>query len=156
MKRNLMLPLSPMPADPAGTDTKTWVLRLDAAFLGLAGASGLVNDLNGAFTGRGPVGLVLRDVPEAALGFCEAHGLAVILAVLILTARSERRLHVAVAATHLLLGAANVTFWELFVTGNVLAVGYVTTALHALFFGLQSVLALVPRAGHGGTRAGSA
>jgi hypothetical protein len=118
--------------------TRLALLRLDAAFLGIAGLSGLVNDLNGAFTGRGPVGLVLRGVPETALGFVEAHGLAVIVASLLLTARSERRFHLAAAAAHLLLGVANVTFWQLFVTGEMLVVGYVTTALHAVFFALQA------------------
>jgi hypothetical protein len=118
--------------------TRTWILRADATFLTLAGGAGLVSDLNGAFTGRGPVGLILRGAPEAALGFCEAHGLAVIIGLLFLRAEPERRFHLAAAAVHLLLGVANVMFWQLFITGQALGVGYVTTLLHAVFVGLQA------------------
>jgi hypothetical protein len=119
------------------TTMRTWILRADATFLALAGGAGLVSDLNGAFTGRGPVGLVLRGAPEAALGFCEAHGLAVMFGLLFLRAEPERRFHLAAAAVHLLLGVSNVMFWQLFITGDALSVGYVTTLLHAVFVALQ-------------------
>ena len=45
--------------------------------------------------------------------------------------------HLAAAAVHILLGTANLAFWNFFVVADVLMVGYVTTALHALFAALQ-------------------
>jgi hypothetical protein len=41
------------------------------------------------------------------------------------------------AAVHLLLGTANLVFWNVFVTGDALVAGYVTTSLHWGFVGLQ-------------------
>ena len=35
------------------------------------------------------------------------------------------------------LGSANLVFWQMFIAADVLAVGYVTTTLHALFAVLQ-------------------
>jgi hypothetical protein len=51
------------------------------------------------------------------------------------------------AAVHVLLGVSNVVFWPLFGFAGMLAVGYVTTALHGLFAVLQaSALNWSPRA----------
>jgi hypothetical protein len=44
---------------------------------------------------------------------------------------------VTAAAVHLLLGTANLVFWDVFVTGDALVAGYVTTSLHWVFVGLQ-------------------
>ncbi|WP_199805738.1 hypothetical protein [Bradyrhizobium lablabi] len=37
----------------------------------------------------------------------------------------------------MLLGTANVIFWQFFIAADMLMVGYVTTALHGLFVVLQ-------------------
>lgn len=56
--------------------TRSWLLRADAIWLGLAACGGLWMDISGAFFGTGPSGEALRAVPDAAIGFVEAHGLA--------------------------------------------------------------------------------
>jgi hypothetical protein len=116
---------------------RLWILRADAAFLLVAGTGGFVSDLVGAFLMRGPQGRVMASAPFSALGFVEAHGLAVIVAFLLLGAASERRWHVAAAAVHLLLGTANLVFWSYFPFAHMLAMGYITTILHAAFVALQ-------------------
>jgi len=45
------------------------------------------------------------------------------------------------AAIHVLLGTANLVFWQLFIAADMLTVGYVTTALHGLFAALQLLAA---------------
>jgi hypothetical protein len=116
---------------------RRFILRADAAFLLPAAAGGLVADILGSFFDRGPQRLILRDAPGAGIGFIEAHGLALILAVLLWRAAPVRSWHVAAASIHVLLGTANLAFWQFFVAADVLVVGYVTTALHGLFVALQ-------------------
>jgi hypothetical protein len=95
------------------------------------------------------VGRIVAAAPHAGIGFVEAHGLAVILGVLLWRAAPERSWHLAAAAIHVLLGTANVVFWQIFVAADMLAMGFVTTSLHALFAVLQlaavMVSAAVPR-----------
>jgi hypothetical protein len=52
-------------------------------------------------------------------------------------AEPSRGWHLTAAAIHVLLGTANVVFWQLFIASDMLMVGYVTTALHGLFVVLQ-------------------
>ena len=59
------------------------LLRANALYIGIAGCAGLVFDIRGVLLGLGPQGRLLAAAPHAAIGFVEAHGLAVILAVLI-------------------------------------------------------------------------
>jgi hypothetical protein len=118
-----------------------WVLRAHALYIGLAGLLGIVFDLRGVFFGLGPQGRVFEHAPNAAIGFVEAHGLAVILAFIFWNARPVRSLHWIGLAVALLLCACNLTFWQLFVATDALIVGYVTTSLHAIFAGLQLALA---------------
>lgn len=113
------------------------LLRVNALFLLAAGAGGFVTDLTGAFLQHGPQGIVLAGAPYAAIGFVEAHGLAIIIGVLLWRAEPERNWHLTAAAVHLLLGSANLLFWQIFVAADMLVVGYVTTALHAMFALLQ-------------------
>lgn len=70
--------------------TRRMILRIHAWFLLQASIGGLVMDIAGAFFGKGPEVAVLRLAPEAALGFTEAHGLALVLAVLMLRAVPAR------------------------------------------------------------------
>jgi hypothetical protein len=53
----------------------------------------------------------------------------------------ERSWHLTAAAVHVLLGAANLVFWQIFIAADMLAVGYITTALHGLFVALQLLAA---------------
>ncbi|TAJ25099.1 MAG: hypothetical protein EPO67_21840 [Reyranella sp.] len=125
-----------------GPRPRRLLLAANAVFLLVASAGGFVADLVGAFTGAGPQGAVLRAVPDAAIGFVEAHGLAFILGVLLWRAEPVRSWHLTAFAIHVLLGTSNLVFWQLFITGNMLVVGYVTTILHVMFASLQLGAAL--------------
>ncbi len=85
---------------------------------------------------------ILSDAPHAAIGFVEAHGLALIIGVLLWRAPPQRVWHLTATAVHVLLGTANLAFWQLFVASDMLMVGYVTTVLHGLFAILQLVAAM--------------
>ena len=99
----------------------------------------------GIFFGLGPVARVVAEAPYAGLGFIEAHGLAFILGILMWRAQPARGWHLAAAAIHVLLGTANLVFWQLFIVSDMLLVGYVTTALHGLFVVLQMSAAISAR-----------
>ncbi len=92
------------------------------------------------------MGRIVAAAPHAGIGFVEAHGLAVILGVLLWRVAPERNWHLAAAAIHVLLGTANLAFWSFFVAADMLAMGYVTTSLHWLFVALQLAAALFSRA----------
>jgi hypothetical protein len=114
------------------------VMRANALYLGGAALGGLHADVFGAAFGQGPLATVFAAAPHAAIGMLEAHGLALILAVLFWRATPEPRWHGVALAVHLLLGGANLAFWPLFGAADMLLVGIVTTALHALFALLQA------------------
>ena len=121
-------------------DLGWWTLRLDGSFLAIAGCAALLADILGHFFGIGPMAKML-DSPYTIGGF-EAHGLAVIIAVLFFRAAklADRRLwHALGLSVHLLLGAANIIFWSSFLRLDVLMVGIVTTGLHIIFVSAQGV-----------------
>ena len=61
-----------------------WTLRLDGAFLAIAGSVAVIADTVGHFFGVGPMAETFGS-PHTIGGF-EAHGLAIIIAVLLLRA----------------------------------------------------------------------
>jgi hypothetical protein len=124
------------------TQTRRSILRADAVFLLVASASGLVNDLLGAFAGSGAVARIIASAPHSAIGFVEAHGLAFIIGVLLWRSPPLRSWHLTAACVHLLLGIANLVFWPIFGAADMLIVGYVTTTLHWFFVVLHLVVAL--------------
>ena len=113
------------------------VLRANALYLGIAATGGLITDVRGIFLEHGPVGRVVAAAPHAGIGFVEAHGLALIIGVLLWRAVPSRAWHLTAAAVHLLLGTANLMFWQIFSAADTLATGYITTLLHWLFVVLQ-------------------
>ncbi len=123
------------------THVRRIILRANALWLLVASSCALVMDVAGAFFSRGPEAAMLAAVPGAAIGFIAAHGLAFILGVLLWRARPARSWHVTAVAVHLLLGTANVVFWQMFVDAGILPVGIVTTSLHFLFVAVQLVAA---------------
>ena len=125
------------------TTIRTVILRANALYIGLAGAAGVLFDLRGIYLGTGPQGRILADAPHAGIGFVEAHGLAVIVAVVLWRAVSERSSHLIAMAVDVLLGSANLLLWQIFVAGDALAMGYVSTSLHWTFATLQ-FLAILP------------
>lgn len=107
-------------------------------FLAIAGSLGLLADTTGHFFGVGPMADMFGS-PYTIGGF-EAHGLAVILGVLLLRGAKvadRRSWHALGLSVHLLLGAANLMFWSSFLQLDVLLIGVVTTALHIIFVGAQ-------------------
>lgn len=121
------------------------LLRTNAVFLLAASAGGFASDVRGIFFGLGPVARVVAEAPYAGIGFIEAHGLAFILGILMWRAQPARGWHLAAVAIHVLLGTANLVFWQLFIAADMLLVGYVTTAMHGLFVVLQMSAAISAR-----------
>jgi hypothetical protein len=119
------------------------LLRANALYLGIAALAGLLFDVRGILFATGPQGRILGSSPHAGIGFIEAHGLALILSVLLWRAAPARCWHLTALAIEVLLGTANLVFWQIFVAGNALAVGYITTALHWIFAAVQLVSALI-------------
>lgn len=114
-----------------GTTARRALLRADAIYLLAAGAGGFCADVAGIFLAAGPQSSILAAAPSAGIGFIEAHGLAVIIGVLFWRAEPVRSWHFTAVAVHVLLGTANLVFWQLFVAGDMLVVGYVAAALKA-------------------------
>lgn len=123
-----------------------WTLRLDGGFLMLAGGSAMVAETIGHFFGVGPLAATYGS-PHTIGGF-EAHGFAIIIGTLLIraTALADRRLwHIVGLITHLFLGAANLLFWSSFVAQDLIVVGVVTTALHAIFGVAQGTCTTRPK-----------
>ena len=118
------------------------ILRLNALYIGVAGFAGLILDIRGVLYGAGPQGRALAAAPYAGIGFVEAHGLAVILAVVLWRARPERSAHLTALAVVALLGTANLAFWQAFIAMDALVMGYLTTALHWTFVALNLAAAI--------------
>jgi hypothetical protein len=121
------------------------ILRANAVYLLTAASSGMLNDILGIYFARGPVAYVVRHAPDAGIGFVEAHGLALIIGMLLWRAEPSRAWHLVGVAVHVLLGTSNLVFWQLFITADVLMMGYVTTSLHGLFAALQFYAAVTLR-----------
>ena len=140
------------------TTFRTLILRANALYIGFAGFAGLLFDIRAVLTGLGPQGQVLELAPHAAIGFVEAHGLALILAVLLWRAAPARSWHLTAVALEVLLGTSNLAFWQLFVDTGTLTLGYVTTALHWTFAAAQlsAALASHPADAHAALSSGSA
>lgn len=110
-----------------------WALRLDSIFLGLAGTAAMIAETVGHFLGLGPLAET-RGSPHTIGGF-EAHGLAVLIAILLFhgaTAADRKLWHVVGLTTHLFLGSANLLFWSSFVYHGLLPAGIVSTVLHVI------------------------
>ena len=132
------------------TTIRSVILRANALYIGVAGFAGMIFDIRGVLYGTGPQGRALANAPYAGIGFVEAHGLAVILAVLLWRAKPDRSGHFTAVAVVALLGTANLAFWQVFIAMDALTMGYVTTALHWTFVALNLSAALSE---HGGLEA---
>lgn len=126
-------------------NARTLLLRGNALFLTVAAAGGLRADLSAAFFGTGPFAPVVGMAPDSAIGFVEAHGLALIFAALLWRAQPARQWHAVGAAIHALLGTCNLVFWPLFVASGTVAVGVLTTVLHGSLFVLHALALLTFR-----------
>ena len=102
-------------------------------FLLVAAAGGFVSDVLGIFYAQGPVASVIASAPHAGIGLIEAHGLAFIIGMLLWRAEPVRAWHLTAAAVHILLGSANLVFWQVFVAGDMLVVARNNLAARALY-----------------------
>ena len=128
------------------TTTREIILQANAIFLLVAATGGMMTDLAGAFLGAGPQAAVLGNAPHSAIGFVEAHGLALIFGFLLWQAPSSRFWHLTAATIHVLLGTSNLVFWPIFVAADMLTAGYITTSAHWMFVALQLLAAIAVRA----------
>jgi hypothetical protein len=115
------------------------LMLVDGAFLAVLGVVQLVLELAG-HSGVDMHADAFHNSPYT-LGFVEAHGFAVIVALLfLLPARREPRRywHLTAAFTHLLLGTANLVFWSSFTTFDMVVPGVLSTIAHGLFLLAQS------------------
>jgi hypothetical protein len=133
---------SPAPTVTAERFGKGLLLVNGVVLAGVAFAQAMF-DLSGAFLGLGPTGSVLFHNPDA-IGYLEAHGLALMAAVLLIGHRnaSHAGWHWFAALVHLLLGASNLLFWSSFTTYGLVPMGIAATAMHAAFFALQLIAGL--------------
>jgi len=119
------------------------LLLVNGALLGAIALTAALSDLAGAFLKLGPMASSLYGNPQA-IGSFEAHGLALILAVLMLLNRGDQGAtwNWVAALAHLLLGAANLMFWPVFAQAGLVPVGIATTIMHATFLVLEAGAAL--------------
>lgn len=114
-------------------NNKTVVL-ISAAFLGVAGSVQMLLEIAGHFAQIGPYAEQFANSPYT-IGFFEAHGLAVLTAVALFWHRNSDQLHLwnrFAFTVHLLLGGANLLFWQSFVTFDFLMPGIIATTLHGV------------------------
>lgn len=114
-----------MPIPQTGFDVKNsqsttpqggrWVLRAHGLFLCLASVSAMRNDLLGIFFEQGPVSSIVAKAPYSGIGFVEAHGLAFLLSLWLLSTQPQRPWHLTGAGIALLLGTCNLAFWQIFI-----------------------------------------
>jgi hypothetical protein len=118
------------------------LLLVNAIVLGAVALMQALFDLAGHFLEIGPLAGALAGKSET-IGFFEAHGLALIVSILMLTnARAEGATwNWVAAAVHALLGAANLMFWPVFVENGMVTMGVVATGGHGVFLVLQLVAA---------------
>lgn len=123
------------------------LLTADGVFLAVIGGIQVLLELAAYYADAGPYGEFFHQSPYI-IGWVEAHGLAFLIGVLLLAvARKDvnRFWHAFAAAVHVLLGGANLVFWDSFTAFGVLPMGVAATVAHALFVVLH-VEALVRRA----------
>src|SRR5689334_19681623 len=114
------------------------LLTVNGIALALTGFVQSMFDLSGFFLDKGPLGPSLHGNLDA-LGFLEAHGLAVLIGLLLIVHRHapDARWHWIASATHVLLGGANLMFWPIFDRYGLVPMGIVATAMHMFFAATQ-------------------
>ncbi len=113
------------------------ILLADGAFLLMAGFAALVADLAGYVLGAGPFAALAGQ--PLAIGAVEAHGLAVLVGLLVLRASSSDHWHwhAIALAVHLFLGVCNLLFWDVYAMMGATTAGVMSTFAHAVLFGAQ-------------------
>jgi hypothetical protein len=123
------------------------LLFTDATFLLVAGGMAMLSELLGHFLNIGPLARAFHKSPYT-VGFFEAHGLAVLTAVLLYRAgasEKKRFWHLHAALVHALLGGANLLFWRTFISFRAIPLGIITTTAHVVFVIAQGSLFILAR-----------
>src|SRR5262245_22192992 len=105
--------------------TRLGILRANGVYLTVASTLGWIMDFAGIVLGKGPESHAIAAAPHAAVGFVEAHGLALILGITLWRVVPTRAWHITAACTVALLGTANLVFWDIFAAVGSPAMGYV-------------------------------
>lgn len=117
--------------------TRQRVLKANGLYLILASLIGIsAMDIPAIFLKRGPETMSLTT-PSTGVGFLEAHGLALLLGVLLWQATAQPFWHKVALAVQLLLGLGHLAFREIFSLTESFSTGYVFTSFHWLFIALQ-------------------
>jgi hypothetical protein len=134
------------PSRVDGSQRGARLLLVNGILLGLVASGAALSDLAAYFLNAGPMARALYGNLHT-IGVLEAHGLALILAVVLLLNHQAHSAtyHWIAAGTHLLLGVCNLTFWAIYAQYDLLAVGYGSTAFHATFLILH-IAAILARA----------
>lgn len=117
------------------------VLIFDGAFLLLAGSLQMAMEFAAHFWHTGPYATVFGSSPYT-IGFVEAHGLATLISLLLVRAAFGEHnafWHGFAGVVHLLLGGANLLFWDSFAAFGLVNTGKAATLLHLLFIVAQSI-----------------
>jgi hypothetical protein len=114
------------------------VLLFNGGFLALTGGVQMVFELLSHFMGKGPYGRLFAHSPYT-IGFVEAHGLAFLIGLLLIRVAANPQPHWPLFAigVHLLLGGANLLFWDSFVQFGLVIPAVIATLLHGVFLTAQ-------------------
>jgi hypothetical protein len=118
------------------------VLKLNSLFLLLIGSLQIIFELLSHFMGVGPLADRFLESPYT-LGFFEAHGLAVLMGILLwrAAANPQKFSHQLAVIIHILLGGANLLFWNSFIQLDFVIPGIVATVFHGVFIVVQAYCA---------------
>jgi tryptophan-rich sensory protein len=111
------------------------VLRVDAAFLTVAGIFGLVSDLQSYTSASGPFGHTFYQNPTV-IGVVEAHGLAIVTAGtlwFLSTHHTGPFGHWVAVAAHAVMGGSNIVWFEVFTRVQAETQGIAVTVVHFAF-----------------------
>ena len=107
----------------------------DGLFLAVVGVVQVVFELLSYYAATGPYGDTFAGSPYI-VGWVEAHGLAAIVGIALLSVatRDGRRFwHVMAAVVHVLLGSANLVFFDAFIAWGLVPAGVASTVAHVVF-----------------------
>ena len=120
------------------------LLRVDAAFLSVAGLFGLVSDLQSYASGSGPFGQTFYQNPTV-IGVVEAHGLAVLTAAtlwFLATDHTGRFGHGVAVVAHAVMGGSNIVWFEVFTRVQAETQGIAVTVVHFAFVAVNAYFIL--------------
>ena len=121
------------------------VLRVDAAFLTVAGVFGLVSDLQSYASGSGPFGQTFYQNPTV-IGVVEAHGLAVLTAGtlwFLATHHAGSFGHWVALIAHAVMGGSNIVWFDVFTRVQAETQGVAVTVVHFAFVAVNAFFIII-------------